>query len=222
MDDCDRRIVNGLQGGFPLCERPFAEAGAALGLSEGELISRVQALLGYSPEETKEPGAPVLFDNYHPDDQAKVEWANEQYQIADDDADMRQYLRGCLHGFGVARVLETADGANALRHARAADVDLVISDLVMPGLDGLSLAAALKADARTHRLVEIDGDHLTHRDPRNRHGRARLEAADLVEHRVQAQPAGPLVGEAAHLDRQVCDRPETHDDEEADDQIARH
>jgi CheY-like chemotaxis protein len=72
--------------------------------------------------------------------------------IADDDADMRQYLRGCLHGFGVARVLETADGANALRHARAADVDLVISDLVMPGLDGLSLAAALKADARTHHI----------------------------------------------------------------------
>jgi CheY-like chemotaxis protein len=72
--------------------------------------------------------------------------------IADDDSDMRQYLRGCLHGFGVARVLETADGANALRHARAADVDLVISDLVMPRLDGLSLAGALKADARTHHI----------------------------------------------------------------------
>ena len=45
MDDADRRIVNRLQGGFPLSERPFAEAAAALGLSEAELISRVRALL---------------------------------------------------------------------------------------------------------------------------------------------------------------------------------
>ena len=45
MDDIDRRVVNALQGGFPLCERPFAEAGDSLGLSERELISRVQRLL---------------------------------------------------------------------------------------------------------------------------------------------------------------------------------
>lgn len=46
MDEVDRRIVNALQGGFPLCERPFEEAGAALGLSGQELLSRVTALLG--------------------------------------------------------------------------------------------------------------------------------------------------------------------------------
>lgn len=45
MDDIDRRIVNALQGGFPLCDRPFAEAGEALGLSEHELISRLRGLL---------------------------------------------------------------------------------------------------------------------------------------------------------------------------------
>ena len=80
--------------------------------------------------------------------------------VADDDPDMRLYLRGCLHGFGVARVLETADGANALRHARAAAVDIVISDLVMPGLDGVSLSAALKADAHTHhiRVLLVSGE----------------------------------------------------------------
>jgi DNA-binding Lrp family transcriptional regulator len=46
MDDIDRRIINALQGGFPLCERPFAEAAAALDLTEPELISRIRALLG--------------------------------------------------------------------------------------------------------------------------------------------------------------------------------
>ena len=45
MDELDRRIVNDLQGGFPLCERPFAETARQLGVTEGELLSRIEALL---------------------------------------------------------------------------------------------------------------------------------------------------------------------------------
>jgi DNA-binding Lrp family transcriptional regulator len=45
MDDVDRRIVNALQDGFPVCERPFAEAAIALGIGEDELIGRVDRLL---------------------------------------------------------------------------------------------------------------------------------------------------------------------------------
>ena len=45
MDELDRRIVNQLQGGFPLCERPFAEAAARLGTTEDDLISRLRNLL---------------------------------------------------------------------------------------------------------------------------------------------------------------------------------
>ena len=45
MDDIDREIVNGLQGGFPLCERPYASAAARFGLSEAELIERLKKLL---------------------------------------------------------------------------------------------------------------------------------------------------------------------------------
>lgn len=45
MDALDREIVNRLQGGFPLCERPFAAAASALGTSEEDLISRIGALL---------------------------------------------------------------------------------------------------------------------------------------------------------------------------------
>ncbi len=46
MDEIDRRIVNALQGGFPVSERPFAEAAASLGLSEEDLITRVERLVG--------------------------------------------------------------------------------------------------------------------------------------------------------------------------------
>jgi siroheme decarboxylase len=45
MDELDRRIVNELQGGFPLCARPFAEAGKRLGMSEQDLLSRLGSLL---------------------------------------------------------------------------------------------------------------------------------------------------------------------------------
>jgi len=45
MDATDRRIVNALAGGFPVCERPFAVAGAGLGLAEDELIARIDRLL---------------------------------------------------------------------------------------------------------------------------------------------------------------------------------
>jgi len=45
MDEIDRRIVNALQGGFPVVERPFAEAAAALGIDESTLIDRLRAML---------------------------------------------------------------------------------------------------------------------------------------------------------------------------------
>ena len=45
MDELDRRIVNTLQGGFPLCEHPYGEAARRLGLSENELLCRLEALL---------------------------------------------------------------------------------------------------------------------------------------------------------------------------------
>jgi DNA-binding Lrp family transcriptional regulator len=45
MDNIDRAIVNTLQGGFPICDHPFAAAAAGLGLTEAELIARIERLL---------------------------------------------------------------------------------------------------------------------------------------------------------------------------------
>ncbi|HEY6093749.1 MAG TPA: AsnC family transcriptional regulator [Gallionellaceae bacterium] len=45
MDSVDRAIINRLQDGFPICERPFAAVANELGLAESELIERVQHLL---------------------------------------------------------------------------------------------------------------------------------------------------------------------------------
>lgn len=45
MDETDRKIVNALQGGFPLCERPYLEVASRLGMAEEELIARLDKLL---------------------------------------------------------------------------------------------------------------------------------------------------------------------------------
>lgn len=45
IDAVDRSIVNALQGGFPIIERPYAAAAAELGLAEADLIARLDRLL---------------------------------------------------------------------------------------------------------------------------------------------------------------------------------
>jgi DNA-binding Lrp family transcriptional regulator len=45
MDALDRRIINELQGGFPVCEHPFREAAERLGSTESELITRLGCML---------------------------------------------------------------------------------------------------------------------------------------------------------------------------------
>ena len=71
--------------------------------------------------------------------------------VADDDTDMRLYLTTCLQGFGlgVVTVIEATDGREALVLVRAHHFDLIISDVVMPGVDGLAFCRALKADPTT-------------------------------------------------------------------------
>ena len=45
IDAVDRRIIDALQGDFPICDRPYEVAARKLGLSEEELLSRLQSML---------------------------------------------------------------------------------------------------------------------------------------------------------------------------------
>ena len=45
LDDHDRRLINHLHGGFPLCAHPYVEVGQQLGLSEQEVMARLDRLL---------------------------------------------------------------------------------------------------------------------------------------------------------------------------------
>ena len=65
--------------------------------------------------------------------------------LADDNADMRGYVRGLLQGAG-HQVATVADGDAALTHLRDHGADLVLSDVMMPRLDGIGLLQAIRAD----------------------------------------------------------------------------
>ncbi len=67
--------------------------------------------------------------------------------LADDNADMRQYVQNVLEThFTVEGV---SDGEQALQAIRRRLPDVIVSDVMMPRLDGVALTRALRADART-------------------------------------------------------------------------
>jgi signal transduction histidine kinase/HPt (histidine-containing phosphotransfer) domain-containing protein len=72
---------------------------------------------------------------------------------ADDNADMRHYVARLLGGS--YEVLAVTDGQAALEAALESPPDLVLSDVMMPRLDGFGLLRALRADERTARLPVI-------------------------------------------------------------------
>ena len=71
---------------------------------------------------------------------------SDQYVLlADDNADMRDYLRRILETRW--RVRAVANGVEALEAMREAPPDLVLTDVMMPRLDGFGLLCAMRADS---------------------------------------------------------------------------
>ncbi|MBV9390205.1 MAG: PAS domain S-box protein [Chroococcidiopsidaceae cyanobacterium CP_BM_ER_R8_30] len=73
--------------------------------------------------------------------------------LVDDNADMREYLTRILGEH--VQVEAVADGATALAIAQERVPNLILSDVMMPGLDGFELLGALRADLRTREVPII-------------------------------------------------------------------
>ena len=77
---------------------------------------------------------------------------------------MRLYLRSCIRTAAPSsfdHVIEAADGVEARRLLRSVTVDLVISDVTLPGFDGPRLTRAIRDDTALRHiavlLVSSDG-----------------------------------------------------------------
>ncbi len=89
-------------------------------------------------EETQHVASPESATNVKPDEDAPT------VLIVDDNADIRAYLRSILQG--KYSVLEAEDGKSGLDLAREHVPDLIVSDVMMPVMNGLEFCQQIKKD----------------------------------------------------------------------------
>ena len=72
--------------------------------------------------------------------------------VVEDSPTMRQLIAFTLRRLQGCRILEAVDGVDALKKLTTDRVDLVITDINMPMMDGLKLVTHIRGNARTKRL----------------------------------------------------------------------
>jgi CheY-like chemotaxis protein len=73
--------------------------------------------------------------------------------VCDDDPSLRELVRAVLGPR--YRFVETADGSEALEIARELRPDLIVLDVMLPGLSGIEVLEAIRADAELHDLKVV-------------------------------------------------------------------
>lgn len=116
---------------------------------------QVDAMNQASADETseKELSQHVLRDSRH---QMLLQQDVEELStilIVDDNEDIRSYLRVLLAG--QYYVIEASDGQNGLRLAKESVPDLIVSDVMMPVMDGLTFCSKIKEDEVTSHIPVI-------------------------------------------------------------------
>ena len=115
--------------------------------------SYVEEAVRWLPEESLENLVPhsdrvgsLSFDSMVPEAWERIS-AGELIVIADDNADMRDYLRRLLRER--YRVHAVSNGEDAVKAARELKADLILTDVMMPGLDGFGVLRALRSNPET-------------------------------------------------------------------------
>lgn len=85
--------------------------------------------------------------------------------VVDDEEISRRLMRVVLEEAG-HRVHEAADGAEALRQVETCRPDVVLTDVVMPGMDGMEVCRRIKANPLTAHLPVLLVTSLADRDDR--------------------------------------------------------
>ena len=73
---------------------------------------------------------------------------NPKFLIVDDFSTMRRIIRGLLKDAGYVEADEAQDGQIAFQKLQTGHVDCVITDIIMPNMNGFELLEAIKADEK--------------------------------------------------------------------------
>ena len=84
---------------------------------------------------------------------APVPTTTPRVLVVDDNADVREYIRSILEE--EFRVMEAASGSDALKKAQRHLPDIILADVMMPGMDGYELTKALRQDSETAAIPVI-------------------------------------------------------------------
>jgi DNA-binding response OmpR family regulator/nitrogen-specific signal transduction histidine kinase len=156
VDDSSTRSAGGTGIGLALCNELAQKLGGNIRASSepgkgsrftlelplyfalsGETVADGSSITG----ETAEPSAPAAAEQEH------------SILIVEDNKDLRDFLCSIL---GKEFDLSTAqDGIEGLQMATATQPDIIISDVMMPRLDGYAMTAQLKADIRTSHIPVV-------------------------------------------------------------------
>ncbi len=74
------------------------------------------------------------------------------FLVVEDSPTMRQLISFALRRFSDCRIVEAVDGADALRKMAYEKVDVILTDINMPIMDGLKLVSVVRSNATTRRI----------------------------------------------------------------------
>lgn len=84
--------------------------------------------------------------------------SNKSLLVVDDSATFRQLLCMTLarvDGISSSNISEAADGEDALNQVKSGSFDLVLTDIRMPGMDGLEFVRKVRSELNEHSLPII-------------------------------------------------------------------
>ena len=114
---------------------------------------------------------PVEFSEDEEEQESGYDSSRMSVLIIDDNADIRSYVHGLLKA--EYSVIEAANGSEGIRKAMKYVPDLIISDVMMPGMDGIECCRRLKSELQTCHIPVI-----------------LLTACSLDEQRIQGYDGG--------------------------------
>ena len=125
-----------LRGNDHYQNNPISEQEYVIPLSKG--VTPIEL----STSNDKQTNSPTMTDN-----------SSKTLLIIDDNSDLRAYIRSSLES--TYKIIEASNGRTGLQSAQTNQPDLIVSDVMMPVMDGLQLASELKSSQQTAHIPLI-------------------------------------------------------------------